>query len=102
MIQLERNGDILTVRMDRPLNAGGVKALQEALRGQWTGVRHLVLDANGSDVIDAEGLRYLQLLDDKMLNMVDGTFRLVHLGEYLQQKMNTDDWSEVLDDFGGW
>lgn len=98
MIQLERSGDILTVYMDRPLNADGVKMLQKALRGQWNGVRHLVIDANGTSVIDEEGLQYLQLLDDKMLNTVDGTFRLVHIGERLQDMMAADDWSDVLED----
>lgn len=98
MIRLNRNGDILTAVMDGPLNAAGVRRLQQALRGQWTGVRHLVVDAGGTDTIDDEGLRYLQLLDEKMLNMVDGTFRLVNIGERLRDRMDTDDWSDVLEE----
>ena len=96
MIQLSKQGDILTAVLDRQLDAGGVRALQDALRGQLGGVRHLVLDANQADVIDRTGIEYLQLLDEKMLNREDGTFRLVNLGEGLRDLLEAEDWMEFL------
>lgn len=96
MIGLSKQGDILTVTMDQQLDSAGIKALRNALSGQLGGVRHLVLDANRADIIDAAGAEYLQLLDEKMLNREDGTFRLVNLGEGLRDLLDTDDWADFL------
>lgn len=98
MIRLDRSGDILTVVMDRPLDSAGAQALQQALRGKMYGVRHLVLDAGGTDVVDEEGLKVLRLLDERMLNVVDGTFRLVNLGDGARDLTQAEDWSDLYMD----
>ena len=90
----EQSGTTLTIALKGNLDVNTAPQLQEELNHALDGVTELVLDLSGLGYISSGGLRVL--LDAQKTMKMQGSLKLIHVGETVRETLNITGFSDVL------
>lgn len=94
IIHQTKNGNVLTVAPEGRLDTTTSPELEAALKGSLDGVTELTLDFEKLDYISSAGLRVL-LTAQKLMNK-QGSMKLIHVGEVIQEIFEVTGFSDIL------
>lgn len=93
-LNIEKRADA-SIALDGRLDTTTAPELEKYLENEWKDADSLTLDMEKLEYISSAGLRVL-LMAQKMMNQKNGTMKLVHVSEMVQEVFEITGFTEIL------
>lgn len=94
-LNIEKRADATSIALAGRLDTTTAPELEKYLENEWEDAESLTFDMEKLEYISSAGLRVL-LMAQKMMNQKNGTMKLVHVSEMVQEVFEITGFTEIL------